>query len=61
MVETGLSFNNYIEIKKGVEKESVVVTLGKENVSDGENLKVYHDDLQKSEGNEKKSTTGGNK
>ncbi len=61
MVETGLSFNNYIEIKKGVEKESVVVTLGKENVSDGENLKVYRDDLQKPEVNEKKSTTGGNK
>lgn len=44
-VVTGLTVNNYTEIKQGLANNSLVVTLGKENIADGEKLKIYRDDV----------------
>jgi multidrug efflux pump subunit AcrA (membrane-fusion protein) len=46
-IVTGLTVRNFVEVRKGLDRNAVVVTLGKENVSDGERLKVYRDDAPK--------------
>lgn len=45
MITTGLTVDNFTEVKDGIGTDAVVVTLGKENISDGEHLKVYREDL----------------
>jgi len=44
-IVTGLTIDNFTEVKEGIAPDAVVVTLGKENISDGEHLKVYREDL----------------
>ena len=43
-VMTGLTNNNYIEIRSGLKQGDVVVTLGIENLSHGDELIVYRED-----------------
>ena len=44
-VSIGLTVDNYTQIKEGLKPDDVVVTLGKENISDGEHLKIYREDI----------------
>ncbi|MBN2402709.1 MAG: efflux RND transporter periplasmic adaptor subunit [Spirochaetes bacterium] len=60
-VVTGLTVKDFTEIKEGLSKNSVVVTLGKENISDGEYLKVYRDDIPGPEKENNKNDKGGAK
>ncbi|MFW5861574.1 MAG: efflux RND transporter periplasmic adaptor subunit [Spirochaetota bacterium] len=55
MIETGLTVDNFTEVKSGLGQDAVVVTLGKENISDGEHLKVYREDQPNEEKNVEKS------
>jgi len=43
-VETGITVNNLSELKSGGCEGGLVVTLGKENVADGDTLLVYRED-----------------
>ncbi len=44
-VETGIDFEGYKEILSGLSLNDVVVTLGKENTTEGSKLLVYREDI----------------
>lgn len=45
-VKTGIEFKGYTEILSGLSLNDIIITLGKENVSEGSKLLVYRDDSQ---------------
>ncbi|MBN2041594.1 MAG: efflux RND transporter periplasmic adaptor subunit [Spirochaetes bacterium] len=55
-VKTGIDFESYTEILSGLTVNDVVVTLGKENVTNGSRLLVYREDVDK---NSKEKKTAG--
>jgi hypothetical protein len=53
-ITTGMNVRDYREVLSGINPGDVVVTLGHENVSDGNFLKVTRDDVQPEAPAEKK-------
>lgn len=45
IVSMGITTNNYTEIIKGLSEGDIVITLGHENVTDGDDLIVYMEDI----------------
>jgi multidrug efflux pump subunit AcrA (membrane-fusion protein) len=48
-VRTGITVENFTEITSGVEENEIVITLGHENVDEGDELLVYREDVNASE------------
>lgn len=59
VIATGLTVEYFTQVKKGLGPDAVVVTLGKENISDGEHLKVYREDLPEEDKNADKNGSEG--
>ncbi|MDY6935657.1 MAG: efflux RND transporter periplasmic adaptor subunit [Spirochaetota bacterium] len=47
---TGLTVNNYTEVISGLKRDDIVITLGHENISDGDELIIYREDIDAKSG-----------